>query len=158
MSAVAYRLVKKRHAKEAFSGEGARIAGGRWNSPGIGVVYVSETLSLAALETFVHLQPVDRHYDYVWFRIAISKDVSIDSVATLPTSWRRKPPTDATQAIGTRWVQASRTAVLRVPSILVPGEYNFLLNPTHPNFKRLKISRAATFDFDARLWKGGVDK
>lgn len=153
MSVRTFRLVKGKHAASAFSGEGARLAGGRWNLPGTPVVYTSETLSLAALETFVHLQPVDKRIRYVWFQVTIPANVSVDKLASLPKSWRDSPPSEATQTAGSRWAKQAGTAVLRVPSTLVPGEYNLLLNPLHPQFKRLKISKPEPFEFDGRLWK-----
>jgi RES domain-containing protein len=154
----AFRLIKAKHAGTAFFGEGARLVGGRWNLPGTPLVYTSETLSLAALESFVHLQPVDKRIRYVWFRVTIPANVFVDRQASLPASWRSSPPTEATQAIGTGWAKQMGGAVLRVPSILVPGEFNLLLNPQHPHFKRLKISKPEPFDFDSRLWKDGGEK
>lgn len=154
MSVHTFRLVKAKHSATAFSGEGARLVGGRWNLPGTSLVYTSETLSLAALETFVHLQPVDKRIRYVWFRVTIPANVSIDKLTTLPKSWHDSPPGEATQSAGTRWAKQATAAVLRVPSILVPGEHNLLLNPQHPQFKRLKISKPEPFEFDGRLWKG----
>lgn len=158
MSEHAFRLIKARHANGAFSGEGARLAGGRWNLPGTPLVYASESLSLAALETFVHLQPVDERVRYVWFRVTIPANVVIDRQASLPGSWRSSPPSEATQALGSAWAKQLSSAVLRVPSILVPGEYNLLLNPQHPQFSRLKISNPEPFDFDGRLWKNAGEK
>ena len=155
MSSAAFRLVKAKHAANAFSGDGARIAGGRWNLPGTSVVYASDSLSLAALETFVHLQPVDRRVQYTWFHITIPDSVEVETPATLPNDWRVEPPSDATQSLGSQWAEQNQTAVLRVPSILVPGEFNLLLNPSHAHFKRIKISGPRPFDFDGRLWKSG---
>lgn len=153
MSVHAFRLVKAKHAAEAFSGEGARLVGGRWNLPGTPLVYCSESLSLAALETFVHLQPVDQRVRYSWFRVTIPANVRIDAPASLPGSWKDSPPSEATQSLGTAWARKADTAVLRVPSILVPGEHNLLLNPRHAQFKRLKMTAPQPFDFDGRLWK-----
>lgn len=154
MSVHAFRLVKAKHAGTAFSGEGARLAGGRWNLAGTPLVYTSESLSLAALETFVHLQPVDKRIRYVWFQVSIPANVSIDKLTSIPKSWRDSPPSEATQSAGSRWVKHAAAAALRAPSILVPGEHNVLLNPLHPQFKRLKISKPQPFEFDGRLWKG----
>lgn len=153
MSALAFRLIKAKQATTAFSGEGARLVGGRWNLPGTPLVYTSENLSLAALETFVHLQPVDKRIRYVWFQVTIPTNVAIDRQASLPDSWRDSPPSEETQRLGTAWAKDMKGAVLRVPSILVPGEHNLLLNPQHPHFKRLKISEPLPFDFDGLLWK-----
>ena len=153
MSVHAFRLIKAKHAATAFSGEGARLVGGRWNLPGTPLVYTSESLSLSALETFVHLQPVDKRIRYVWFQVTIPANVAIDKIPSLPKSWRDSPPGEATQSAGSRWAKQASTAVLRVPSTLVPGEHNLLLNPLHPQFKRLKISKPQPFEFDGRLWK-----
>lgn len=158
MSEHAFRLIKAKHAGTAFSGEGARLVGGRWNLPGTALVYTSETLSLAALETFVHLQPVDKRIRYVWFRVTIPANILIDRQVSLPASWRDSPPGEESQSIGTAWAKQMSSAVLRVPSTLVPGEHNLLLNPLHPQFKRLKISAPEPFDFDGRLWKGSHEK
>lgn len=155
MSLVGFRLVKAKHAANAFSGDGARIAGGRWNLPGTSVVYASDSLSLAALETFVHLQPVDRRVRYTWFHITIPDSVEVTTPDTLPNDWRVEPPSETTQSLGSQWAEQNQTAVLRVPSILVPGEFNLLLNPGHAHFKRIKISGPRPFDFDGRLWKSG---
>lgn len=154
MSVHTFRLVKARHAATAFSGEGARLVGGRWNLAGTPLVYTSESLSLAALETFVHLQPVDKRIRYVWFQVTIPANVAIDKLASIPKSWRDSPPSEATQSAGSRWAKQAAAPALRVPSILVPGEYNLLLNPLHPQFKRLKMSKPQPFEFDGRLWKG----
>ena len=154
MSVYAFRLVKAKHADAAFSGEGARLVGGRWNLPGTPLVYVSESLSLATLETFVHLQPVDKRIHYVWFRVTLPANVSIDEPASIPKSWRDSPPSEATQSLGSRWAKQATSAVMRVPSTIVPGEHNLLLNPVHPQFSRLKISKPQPFELDGRLWKG----
>ena len=153
MSVSAFRLVKAKHAATAFSGEGARLVGGRWNLSGTSLVYASESLSLAALEIFVHLQPVDRRIPYVWFDVTIPANVRIDDPPALPDTWRSEPPGEETQSLGSQWVKQNQAAVLRVPSILIPGEHNLLLNPAHAQFKRLKISAPRAFDFDGRLWK-----
>lgn len=153
MSVHAFRLVKARHAADAFSGEGARLVGGRWNLPGTPLVYTSESLSLAALETFVHLQPVDKRIRYVWFRVTIPANITIHTAMPLPASWGDAPPGEATQALGTAWAKKANGVVLRVPSILVPGEHNLLLSPGHAHFKRLRITKPQPFDFDGRLWK-----
>jgi RES domain-containing protein len=153
VSVAAFRLVKAKHAATAFSGEGARLVGGRWNLAGTPLVYASESLSLAALETFVHLQPVDRRISYVWFRVDIAANVAIDTPSTLPKTWRDEPPSEDTQLLGSQWAEQNKFVVLRVPSMLVPGEHNLLLNPLHTHFKRLKISAPQPFDFDGRLWK-----
>jgi RES domain-containing protein len=89
---------------------------------------------------------VDKRIRYWWFRVTIPASIFIDKIGSLPSSWRDSPPSEATQTVGSAWAKRMSSAVLRVPSILVPGEYNLLLNPQHPQFKRLKISTAEAFD------------
>ena len=151
----AFRLVKAQHASEAFLGEGARLYGGRWNKRGTALVYTSESLALAALEQFVHLGPEDASFAFVFYSIDIPDEVSIEEIGreALPSDWREEPPPDSTKTLGSEWAQAMRTAVLCVPSIVVPSEHNHLLNPTHPEFPRIRISKPEPFASDPQMWK-----
>lgn len=151
----AWRIVKARHAGDAFSGEGARLAGGRWNHRGTTVVYASDSLALAALELFVHLGKARSALSFVFFRIEIPDNVRVESISVdgLPANWRDQPPPDATKDLGTRWVKAGKSAVLRVPSVLVPVESNHLLNPVHPEFRSIRIGAPEPFAFDPRMGK-----
>ena len=151
----AWRLVKARHQAGAFSGEGARIVGGRWNLPGTRVVYASDSLALAALETFVHLGHAAIELRFVAFRITIPDVVAIENTPgrTLPRKWRAEPPLPETMEIGTRWSEAGKSACLRVPSVIIPRESNLMLNPAHPEFRRITIDPPEPFSFDPRLWK-----
>ena len=146
----AWRIVKEKHAPTAFSGEGAAKTGGRWNSRGVAVVYTSSTKSLATLESLVHLNPP------VLFK-HVAMDVEFDDalveifpVKNLPADWRTEPPPPSTQAIGDTWVREARSAVLALPSV-ISGEANYLLNPAHPDFKKITISKPEPFVFDPRL-------
>lgn len=150
---VVYRIVKARHARAAFTGEGARIAGGRWNRPGDTVVYASESLALAAIETFLHLGEEGLHIRFVYFRVEIPADLAIERCRRPPRGWRAEPPHEASMRYGSHWLRRGRTAVLEVPSVIVPSEKNYLLNPRHPDFARIRIGRPAPFVFDPRLWK-----
>ena len=148
----AFRLVKRKHAAQSFDGAGARRFGGRWNRPGEAVVYASESLSLAALELLVHLEwgALLRHY--VVCRVEFPESAVEDLPARrLPAHWRTSPPPTTLQEIGTRWLRARRSAVLRIPSAVIPSENNFLLNPDHPSFSRFTRSAPEPFDFDPRL-------
>jgi RES domain-containing protein len=145
MSVRAWRLVKAAHPGSAFDGEGARRFGGRWNARGTPVVYLGGTLSLAALEVFVHLTAEDARLQLV----AIEE---LDP-GTLPADWRAEPPPAACQALGTAWVEAGTSAVLRVPSVIVPTESSYLLNPHHPDRGRIAIHLPAPFGFDTRMWQ-----
>lgn len=144
-----YRIVKRKLVDTAFSGEGARLYGGRWNSPGVRVVYTSGSLSLALHEWRVHLShwpapPV--------MAIEIEFGASlIWSPARLPAGWSRTPYPKATAAVGDNWIRSSRSAVMRLPSAIVPGEFNYLVNPGHPGFSQIRIGKARLFEVDARL-------
>ena len=147
----AWRIVKAKHAATAFSGEGAAKTGGRWNSRGVPVVYASGTKSLAALEILVHLNP-PVPFQYVAFRLqfdaALVENIPLNR---LPADWRVEPPPPSTKAIGDAWVREVRSAVLALPSVIVPGELNYLLNPVHPAFKKISIGKPERFAFDPRL-------
>jgi RES domain-containing protein len=147
----AWRIVKAKHAGTAFSGEGAARTGGRWNSRGVAVVYTSSTKSLAALETLVHLNPPIR-FKYV--AIPVNFDhalVEFVPPKTLPKNWRVEPPPPSSNRTGDAWVLGGRSAVLALPSVIVSGEPNFLLNPAHPDFKKISIGKPERFPFDSRL-------
>lgn len=150
----AWRLVKARHAKDAFSGEGARLYGGRWNEKGTAVVYVGGSLALAALEQFVHLGPEHARLRFLAFPVDIPEDaVERADETALPSNWRAEPPAAETQALGTAWARAGRRAALRVPSVIVPVEHNYVLSPSHPGFGRIRIGAPQPFSFDPRMWK-----
>lgn len=150
-----WRIDKKRHAGSAFSGEGAALYGGRWNPQGVRVIYASQTLALAALEKFVHLEGVAAGISFVSFKIDIPDSVRIKhlELSHLPGNWRSVPAPASTRELGRNWAQKKESAVLRVPSTVIPSEYDYLLNPLHPDFRSLKISKPAPFSFDPRLWK-----
>ena len=151
----AWRIVKKRQAAAAFTGEGARQFGGRWNLRGTAVVYTSSSLALAALELFVHLGKAQTSIDLVCFQISIPAGVRVEVLPQrrLPADWRVQPVPATTQAIGSRWVSTCASAVLQVPSVLIPSEFNLVLNPAHPDFSKLRITGPKPFGFDDRMWK-----
>jgi|SRR5271167_3601248 len=148
----AWRITKRKHAKSAFSGEGARIYGGRWNRRGTAVIYTAESQSLAVLEILVHLDSPELLKKYVLFEVGIAESYILDiDASALPRNWRAEPAPSRVQAIGDEWVTQSTSAVLRVPSALVPGESNFLLNPGHVDFRKLQVGEAVPFHIDRRL-------
>lgn len=149
----AWRLVKQKRAKTAFSGEGARIAGGRWNLPGTSVVYVSEALSLAVLELFVHLDAASRtRLKLVAIPVQLPKGL-VEQAEALPPDWRSEPPPETTMDLGTAWADQGRSAALRVPSAIVPVEFNLVLNPGHPDFGQVEIGESESYSLDPRMWK-----
>ena len=149
----AYRIVKARQARTAFSGEGARLAGGRWNRPGEAVVYTSASLDLAAIETFVHLGDDSLQIRFVFFQIEIPDTVLVQHGLRPPPNWRAEPPQEESMRYGSAWLGENRTAVLEVPSAIVPSEKNYLLNPRHADFRRIRLGKAQPFVFDPRMWK-----
>ena len=148
----AWRIVRAARVSSAFTGEGARVYGGRWNSRGTAVIYVSEHESLAALELFVHLTPLSPNDRYRSFRLEWEdKLTEYFPVKSLPSHWNAEPPTFQTMQVGDEWIRAGKSVALAVPSVLSTSERNFLLNPRHPDFKRIKISQPVQYRFDSRL-------
>lgn len=149
----AWRIVKSKHSNRAFSGEGAFLYGGRWNSAGTRVVYASHTLSLAALEMLVHLS-TGATPTFSTFCMSFDEALmEIFETANLPGDWRVEPPGPNTQTIGDVWVREARSAVMAIPSTIIPQETNFLINPAHPDFPRITIGPAQPFAFDPRIPK-----
>jgi RES domain-containing protein len=149
---VGWRIVKAKHAATAFSGEGARIYEGRWNSAGVRMVYCSENLALAALEILVHAQPVIMRDKWRAFRVSWSQGMMAShTLEKLPRGWNAQPPGRPSKKIGDEWVQSGRSAVLAVPSVIIPLERTFLLSPKHRDFAKIKIAEAGDFTLDQRL-------
>ena len=148
-----WRIASAAHS--AFDGEGARRHGSRWTPRGIPAVFTSATLSLAALERFVHTDSDLEPSDLLAIPVEIRDDIAIDTVAveTLPADWRTFPAPPALAEIGDRWFRASSTPVLSVPSVVIPHERNFVLNPTHREFAKIVIGGLEPFSFDPRMWK-----
>jgi RES domain-containing protein len=148
-----WRIASAAHA--AFDGEGARRYGSRWTPRGVPAAFTSATLSLAALERFVHMDADLEPADLVAIAVDLDDDVPIETVevGSLPADWRAFPPPPALTRIGEEWFRASRTAVLSVPSVVIPQERNFVLNPAHAAFSKLAIGRPEPFSFDPRMWK-----
>lgn len=147
-----WRITGKQFTKSAFSGDGARRFGGRWNTHGVPLIYTAESKSLAVLEILVHLDSPDLLQKYVLFEVKVD-DAFVTHLdpASLPNDWRADPPPISAQKLGDDWARSAKSAVLRVPSAIVTGEFNYLLNPRHPDFKKLKIGPPQSFFFDPRL-------
>lgn len=148
----AWRIVKKKFESAAFDGEGARLYGGRWNSIGNPIVYTASSQSLAALEIMVHVSRPALLQKYVALCIEIPRNfVETYALKKLPKDWLASPPPTKLQEIGDKWVRSGSSVVLAVPSAVIPGEINFLLNPAHADFATLLIARPRKFEFDKRL-------
>ena len=151
-SVVGWRIVKEKHAKSAFSGEGARIFEGRWNSAGVRMVYCSEHLSLATLEILVHTQPVTIRDKFQVFRVSWDEAImSVIDLRKLPKGWNAQPPSSSSKNIGDEWIRSGYSVVLAVPSVIVPSERTFLLNPKRRDFSKIKIKDTGSFYLDSRL-------
>ena len=147
----AYRIVKPKHAATAFSGDGSRLYGGRWNSVGSSLVYLSQSVSLASLEILVHVKSVPLLQTYSLFEVDIpEKFIQVLNVSPYP-KWADDPVSPAIQTIGDSWCSSMSSLVLQVPSVVTPSESNYLLNTGHPDWSKLKISEEKTFSLDSRL-------
>jgi len=147
-----WRIVPARRKQTAFTGEGPWRYGARWNSPGIRVIYVSEHQSTSALEVFANRTPFILEAQYTAFHLEWPDNLTeIFPRKQLPANWRIHPPPMETREIGDRWVKEQRSAVLALPSVVSPADMNFLLNPGHPDFKKIKISKPVEYRFDSRL-------
>ena len=147
----AWRVVKRKYARDAFSDEGAKVFGGRWNSSGVPLVYTAESQSLAALEMLVHLESADLLFHYIFFEVTFDRSLVQDLDHAPPKGWDADPVPNKIRALGDRWAAERTSPVLRVPSAIVPSEHNFLLNPVHPNFASTRIGKQMPFRVHPKL-------
>jgi RES domain-containing protein len=153
-----YRILRKPYARRPFDGEGAFRFGGRWSSPGVRLVYASEHLSLAMVEYFVHIDPDNPPKDLVVVMADVPENVSRVHLnpKQLPADWRRSPAPPSLAAIGDAFVRGRRAAILVVPSVVAPAEFNWLIDPQHPGFSKIRVHRPEPFQYDARFFAGGT--
>jgi RES domain-containing protein len=150
-----FRIEREKYLKTTLSGIGASMSEGfRWNSFNTRIVYTAETRALATLEVSVHLDlsedlPSDRHY--VEIEIPDSLLILEVNPKGLPKGWDAKPPILITQTIGDDFVNYKEAAVLKVPSAIVPQEFNYLINPNHKDADKIKVVSTAKMHFDTRL-------
>jgi RES domain-containing protein len=151
----AYRICQERHADTAFDGEGARLHGGRWNHKGTPMIYLAGSVALAQLEMLVHLDSDSVLMGrYVVIAVDIPEDVIVDAgPAAVPENWDSRTGRQHTADTGDCWFRAKQSAVLKVPSAVVPIEFNFIANPLHPDFHRLLLGQPMSLRFDSRLAK-----
>lgn len=148
-----YRLAREAFA--ALSGRGASIAGGRWNSVGIEMIYTAQNRSLAMAEVAVHLTLATMPKDYVMLTINVPDDISLQEIseAELPKKWNVFPHTEATKLIGDTFIAEHKCCVLKVPSAITKGDFNLLINPKHKDFEAIKLIKQEPFPFDRRIIK-----
>lgn len=153
-----WRLCRAPYAAEAFSGEGARRFGGRWNSRGVPMVYTSTSLALAAIELFVHLEPGQAPDDLVYLSALLPEGEparKLSSAELAPAWWTDNPapgfPT--TRELGDAWIRQRDSLALMVPSVPIRAERNVLVNPLHPRIGELLVDPPQPFIFDARMFQ-----
>lgn len=150
----AWRLCQAAHQATAFTGEGARLYGGRWNPRGLTAIYTAATQSLAALEILVHVDTDLIANDYIAFPIDLpTRLVETIKLDDLPENWHQPQQVPLCQALGDEWLARNHRPVLAVPSAIIPEETNYVLNPQHPHFAKITVHPGRRFTFDQRLWK-----
>lgn len=149
-----YRLSREKFAG-TLSGKGAAIKGARWNSVGVEIIYTAANRSLAMAEVAVHFTLATLPIDYMMITIFIPDNISLQklSITDLPVDWNTFPHPTTTQAIGDKFISANKYCILQIPSAVTQGDYNLLINPNHPDFKRIKIIVTEKFPFDKRIFK-----
>jgi RES domain-containing protein len=153
-----WRICRAPYAGEAFSGEGARRFGGRWNSRGVPMVYMSASLALAALELFVHLEPGQAPGDLVYLAATLPEGEPARTLepGDLPPGWWTDEPAPGAASpreIGDEWIRGRSSLAMKVPSVPIRAEWNVMLNPLHPRLSELKVEPAQPFIFDARMFQ-----
>ena len=148
-----FRLSRKKYAK-SLSGKGAALSGNRWNSKGIEMVYTAASRALAMAEVAVHVSIARLPKDYMMLEIEIPKSVSICELKKKPKKgWNDNPPTSISQELGDNFIRDGECCVIKVPSAVVQGDFNYLINSYHLDFKKIKITSAVAFPFDTRMFK-----
>jgi RES domain-containing protein len=152
MKITAWRITRKKYLNQAFSGEGAKIWGGRWNPAGYPAVYCAENLSLAILELIVHLEDDIDIESFIAVPVSFdSKTVRTLDSSQLPEAWDDLPIGPASMGVGKQWLDEKNFLALKVPSIIVPIESNYILNPLHPDFGQIEIGEPQGIRFDPRI-------
>ena len=149
-----FRLANARFRDSLWSGEGGLYVDGRWHEPGRKIIYTAQSLSLAQLEVLVHISNRQHAPQLICAQASLAEDVPMDviDVALLPEHWRRfSPYSEDTQKLGMKWLAEARSAVLKVPSAISEGEWNFLLNPAHPDFQKIHLGEPTPFAMDPRV-------
>jgi len=148
----AWRICKAKWARSAFDGRGAAVVPGRWNNSRTSIIYTSESRSLASLEVLVHVEDTSLISAMSLVAIPIRfAETLVETPTKFPVDWRDLPAPASTRAFGDAWIASGNSAILRVPSVVTLGEYNFLLNPYHPDFSRLSLGKPEPFSFDGRF-------
>lgn len=147
-----YRIAKEQYAND-LSGEGARLNGGRWNNKGYSMIYTAENRSLATVEYLVHMPMSIVPGNIYITKIFIPDNIKIEVIEEkiLPKNWATYPAPQALAELGSKWIKENKYLALKVPSVIVKGEWNILLTPNHQLFNKIKITEAEEYNFDDRL-------
>ena len=150
---ILWRITRRIHAAAPLDGEGSRLYGSRWNHSGTPLASTSTSLSLAALEYLVHVDPDNLPDDLVQIRVIVPDAIApqVLNQSGLPAPWRRYPAPDEVVRIGDDWLRRGESLLLRVPSAVIPEENNMLINPRHPDFREVRVDHTDDFCFDSRL-------
>ncbi len=146
-----FRLSKKRFAKD-LSGRGAELAGGRWNSKGVPVLYTAQSRALCTAELAVHLPLQIVPKDYQLITLKVPDSVSYYEPKRLPKDWNSLPHSNSTQKIGDQFIAKNQFLMMKVPSVVVQGDYNYILNPFHTFFSKIEIKKIEPYRFDKRFF------
>jgi RES domain-containing protein len=148
-----YRLSREMYAN-SLSGAGSAFKGARWNSVGVEIIYTAESRALAMAEVMVHLTAATVPDDYMMIVLSTPDKMAMEevSVSDLPSGWNVFPYLTAIQKIGDSFVRENRFPLLRVPSAVVPGDFNILINPHHADFRHIAIDSIEKFPFDTRIF------
>lgn len=148
-----WMFCKTKHANTAFTGTGASKYPGRWNSSGTKIIYTATSIPLAILELLVHMEDPALLSFYSLIKVQIhSTDIVRLGPDQLPDDWQKEPPSISTRTIGDRWISKNESIGLMVPSVVVPEDFNILLNPNHPDFGTLFIGKPESYPLDPRLF------
>ena len=149
-----FRLSRKKYSSK-LSGNGAALKGARWNSPGIEIIYTASNKSLAMAEVAVHLTLATLPPDYMMSKIFIPDylEIKLVKVNELPKNWNSFPYQLTTQKFGDQFIFEKNYCLLKIPSATTKGDFNILINPNHPEFKKIKILDSERFPFDKRIFR-----
>lgn len=150
-----WRICRARYAASAFSGAGAKLYAARWNPPDVPMVYAATSLALAAVEVFVNLEPLDAPDDLVAIEAELpllESQCERLEVPVLPRDWKRVNH-PVLRRLGADWISSLRSLALIVPSAAVDGDWNVLINPLHPDARKIRAEKPRPFRFDERMFR-----
>ena len=149
-----FRLCRSQYC-QTFDGKGAALYGARWNSPGVQVIYTAANRSLAMAEIVVHISLAMLPENYYMVKILIPDDLIISEInlEDLPIGWNSFPHIASTRKIGDKFVKENSSCILKVPSAVTNGDYNYLINPHHSDFEKINVTLIEKFPFDRRIFK-----